>query len=69
MKANAIDVAAFLRDDTDRAVICQAAEIRRKALDACYLIPGYYDLPLREQNAIYDEMRRIIESNEMKRSV
>lgn len=69
MKTNCVNVAAFLRDDTQRAILCKAAEIRRKVLDACYLIPGYIDLPRDERNAIYDRVRALIEQDEMKGSV
>lgn len=69
MKTNAVNVAAFLRGDTERAILCHAAEIRRKALDACYLIPGYCDLPREERNAIYDRVKTLLIENEMKGSI
>lgn len=39
-------------------------DIRTKALNQCYAMEGYKDLPLEEKNRIYDAVKAIIEEKE-----
>ncbi len=50
--------AAFYAENEDIAkAVLKSDLIRRTALDVCYAIPGYAELPLEEKNRIYDKVR------------
>ena len=57
MKTMIISVAHYAKDREVAKAVLESDSIRNKALDICYAIPGYVDLPLEEKNKIYDKIR------------
>ena len=64
MKTSIISVAAYVKDDEVRKVVLKSDNIRFRALERCYSIPGYADLPRKVKNAVYDKVRKIVEKEE-----
>lgn len=64
MKTEVVNVVAFVTDEIIRKGLIRAAELRRKTLDACYMIPGYEDLPHKEKRKIYDTIFSIFNGTE-----
>ena len=56
-----ISVAAYVKDKEVREFVLASDNIRRGALEKCYTIPGYAELPLKEKNAVYDKVRLDVE--------
>ena len=56
-----ISVAAYVKNDEVRKVVLKSDNIRRRTLERCYSIPGYADLPRKVQNAVYDNIKLMIE--------
>ena len=56
-----ISVAEYVRDNEVRKVVLKSDNLRRRTLEKCYSIPGYADLPRKVQNAVYDNVRVVIE--------
>ena len=56
-----ISVAEYVRDNEVRKVVLKSDNIRRRTLEKCYFIPGYADLPRKVRNAVYDNVRLMIE--------
>lgn len=52
-----ISVAAYAQNDEVKRAIIESDNIRRLTLDACYAIPGYIDLALKDKNEIYDKTK------------
>ena len=59
-----ISVAAYVKDDEVREVVLKSDNIRCRTLKRCYSIPGYADLPRKVRNAVYDNVRLMIERGE-----
>ena len=57
-----ISVAEYVKDNEVREGVRRSDNIRRVTLDKCYSIPGYADLPRKVQNAVYDNVRVLIEN-------
>lgn len=57
MKTMIISVAHYAKDREVTKAVLESDSIRNKALDICYAIPGYVDLPREEKNKIYDKIR------------
>ena len=57
MKTVIISVAHYAKDKEVAKAVLESDRIRNKALDRCYAIPGYVDLPLEEKNKIYEKMK------------
>lgn len=55
-----ISVAAYASDEV-RKVVLKSDSIRRRTLEKCYSIPGYIELPRKVKNAVYDNVRLMIE--------
>ena len=55
-----ISVAAYASGEVRKAVL-KSDNIRRKTLEKCYSIPGYAELPRKVKNAVYDNVRLMIE--------
>ena len=55
-----ISVAAYASGEVRKAVL-KSDNIRRKTLEKCYSIPGYTELPRKVRNAVYDNVRLMIE--------
>ena len=55
-----ISVAAYASGEVRKAVL-KSDNIRRKTLEKCYSIPGYDELPRKVRNAVYDNVRLMIE--------
>ena len=56
-----ISVAEYVKDNEVREVVLKSDNIRRRTLEKCYSIPGYADLPRKVQNAVYDNIKLMIE--------
>ena len=56
-----ISVAEYVKDNRVREVVLKSDNIRRRALEKCYSVPGYADLPRKVRNAVYDNVRLMIE--------
>ena len=56
-----ISVAEYVKDNRVREAVRRSDNIRRRTLERCYSIPGYADLPRKEKNAVYDNVRLMIE--------
>ena len=56
-----ISVAAYVKDDEVRKVVLKSDNIRLRTLERCYSIPGYADMPRKVKNAVYDNVRLMIE--------
>ena len=56
-----ISVAEYVKDIEVREVVRRSDNGRCRTLDICYSIPGYADLPRKVQNAVYDNVRVLIE--------
>ena len=56
-----ISVAEYVRDNEVRKVVLKSDNIRRRTLEKCYFIPGYAELPRKVRNAVYDNVRLMIE--------
>ena len=59
--AMVISVAAYVKDEEVRKFVLKSDNIRRRALEKCYTIPGYSELPQKEKNAVYDKVRLRVE--------
>ena len=57
-----ISVAEYVKDNDVREGVRRSDNIRLRTLDKCYSIPGYADLPRKVQNAVYDNVRALIEN-------
>ena len=57
-----ISVAEYVKDNVVREGVRGSDTIRLRTLDKCYSIPGYADLPRKVQNAVYDNVRALIEN-------
>ena len=57
-----ISVSEYVKDNEVREGVRGSDNIRRRTLDKCYSIPGYADLPRKVQNAVYDNVRMLIEN-------
>ena len=57
-----ISVSEYVKDNEVREVVRRSDNIRSRTLDKCYSIPGYADLPRKVQNAVYDNVRALIEN-------
>ena len=55
-----ISVAAYASGEVRKTVL-KSDNIRRKTLEKCYSIPGYAELPRKVRNAVYDNVRLMIE--------
>ena len=55
-----ISVAAYASGEVRKAVL-KSDNIRRKTLEKCYSIPGYAEQPRKVRNAVYDNVRLMIE--------
>ena len=56
-----ISVAEYVRDNEVRKVVLRSEYIRNRTLEKCYSIPGYAELPRKVRNAVYDNVRLMIE--------
>ena len=56
-----ISVAEYVKDNRVREAVRRSDNIRRSTLEKCYSIPGYADLPRKVRNAVYDNVRLMIE--------
>ena len=56
-----ISVAEYVRDNEVRKVVLKSDNLRRRTLEKCYSIPGYTELPRKVRNAVYDNVRLMIE--------
>ena len=56
-----ISVAEYVRDNEVRKVVLRSDCIRNRALEKCYSIPGYAELPRKVKNAVYDNVKLMIE--------
>ena len=56
-----ISVAAYVKDEEIRRVVLKSDNIRCRTLEKCYAIPGYAELSLKEKNAVYDKVRKMVE--------
>ena len=56
-------VAEYVRDNEVRKVVLKSDNIRRRTLEKCYSIPGYAELPRKVRNAVYDNVRLMIEKD------
>ena len=54
-------VAEYVKDNRVREAVRRSDNIRRSTLEKCYSIPGYADLPRKVRNAVYDNVRLMIE--------
>ena len=54
-------VAEYVKDNRVREAVRRSDNIRRRTLEKCYSIPGYADLPRKVRNAVYDNVRLMIE--------
>ena len=57
-----ISVAEYVKDNDVREGVRRSDNIRHRTLEKCYSIPGYADLPRKVQNAVYDNVRALIEN-------
>ena len=57
-----ISVAEYVKDNRVREAVRRSDNIRRRTLEKCYCIPGYADLPRKVQNAVYDNIKLMIEN-------
>lgn len=55
-------VAQFAGNKTVRTVVLESDEIRKKALDTCYKIPGYENLDKEDKNKLYDLVKKAVTS-------
>ena len=55
-----ISVAAYAPNEV-RKVVLRSDYIRNRTLEKCYSIPGYAELPRKVRNAVYDNVRLMIE--------
>ena len=56
-----ISVAEYVKDNRVREAVRRSDNIRRSTLKKCYSILGYADLPRKVRNAVYDNVRLMIE--------
>ena len=56
-----ISVAEYVRDNEVRKAVLRSDYIRNKTLERCYSIPGYAELPRKVKNAVYDNVKLMIE--------
>ena len=61
-----ISVAEYVRDNEVRKAVLRSDYIRRRTLEKCYSIPGYLELPRKVKNAVYDNVRLMIEKENEK---
>jgi hypothetical protein len=59
MKTMILSVADYAESGEIARAVVSSDQARAKALDTCYAIPGYADLPLEEKNRTYDKIRRV----------
>ena len=59
-----ISVAEYVKDNEVRKVVLKSDNIRRRTLEKCYSVPGYADLPRKVRNAVYDNVRLMIEKGD-----
>lgn len=52
-----MSVACFAGSKKVRDDLLRCDDVRRRALDACYAIPGYADLPRAVKNKVYDRVK------------
>ena len=55
-----ISVAAYASGEVRKAIL-KSDHIRNRTLEKCYSIPGYAELPRKVRNAVYDNVRLMIE--------
>ena len=60
-----ISVAAYVSGEA-RNVVLKSDNIRNRTLEKCYSIPGYTELPRKVKNAVYDNVRLMIEKENEK---
>lgn len=56
-----ISVAEYVKDNRVREAVRRSDNIRNRTLEKCYSVPGYADLPRKVRNAVYDNVRLMIE--------
>ena len=56
-----ISVAEYVKDNRIREAVRRSDNIRRRTLEKCYSAPGYANLPRKVRNAVYDNVRLMIE--------
>ena len=56
-----ISVAEYVRDNEVRKAVLRSDRIRNRTLEKCYSIPGYAELPRKVKNAVYDNVKLMIE--------
>ena len=56
-----ISVAEYVKDSRVREAVRRSDNIRRGTIEKCYSIPGYADMPRKVRNAVYDNVRLMIE--------
>ena len=59
-----ISVAEYVRDNKVRKVVLRSEYIRNRTLEKCYSIPGYAELPRKVRNAVYDNVKLMIEKED-----
>ena len=62
-----ISVAEYVKDNRVREAVRRSDNIRNRTLEKCYSIPGYADLPRKVQNAVYDNIKLMIENEANRR--
>ena len=61
-----ISVAEYVKDNRVREAVRRSDNLRRRTLEKCYSIPGYTELPRKVKNAVYDNVRLMIEKENVK---
>ena len=56
-----ISVAEYVKDNRVRGAVRRSDSIRHRTLEKCYSVPGNADLPRKVRNAVYDNVRVMIE--------
>lgn len=62
MTKNCISIAEMEKDEKIKIEIMRYEIIRTETLNRCYAMSSYKSLSLEEKNAIYDKVRREVES-------
>lgn len=55
-----ISVAATVKKEETRKILCDWDKVRIEALDLAYMVVGYEELPLVEKNKIYDMFKNAV---------
>lgn len=55
-----ISVAATVKKEETRKILCDLDKVRKEALDLAYMVVGYEELPLVEKNKIYDMFKNAV---------